>query len=286
MKKLAAAVTGVLLIILITYLQDLSENQVQAGNETDEFEYEYYYNDTDNGADNMNSISQTDISETGSPGADIPYDSRSNEAIDTRSDSITVFVNKEYSLPKDYVPDNLVMTNVKFYSCGTTEKRYMRKEAAKALEKMFEDASDDGIILYGVSGYRSYSRQKEIYNENVGSRGRTETNKVSATPGHSEHQTGLAIDISSSAMNGELLEEFGRSKEGLWVAEHCAKYGFIIRYPKDKENITGYSYEPWHIRYIGKKTAKYIMKNNITMEEYYGYTPSSGDAGEIVSDIQ
>lgn len=276
MKKLAAAVTGILLILLITGLQDLSENQVRAGNESDEFEYEYYYNDTDNGEDVMDSISPT-----GNPAA-----GNGAGAINTAPDSIKVFVNKEYSLPKDYVPDNLIMPDIKFYSYDVPDKRYMRKEAAQALEKMFDAALDDGITLYGVSGYRSYARQKEIYNSNVLARGKDETNKVSASPGHSEHQTGLAIDISSYALKGSLSEEFGTSVEGLWVAKHCAKYGFIIRYPKNRENITGYSYEPWHIRYVGKKTAKYIMKNGITLEEYYGYIPSKSSKDEIISDAQ
>lgn len=276
MKKLAAAVTGVLFIILIASLQGLSENQVRAGNETDEFEYEYYYNDTDNEVDVMDNISPTNI-----PAAD-----NDTKTINTSPDSIMVFVNKEYSLPEDYVPDNLVMPDIKFYSYDVPDKRYMRKEASEALEKMFNDALKDGITLYGVSGYRSYSRQKEIYNNNVLARGKDETNKVSASPGHSEHQTGLAIDISSSALNGTLSEEFGKSEEGLWVAGHCAKYGFIIRYPKNKENITGYSYEPWHIRYVGKKNAKYIMRNKITLEEYYGYIPSKGSKDEIISDAQ
>ncbi len=276
MKKLAAAITGILLIALIAGLQGLSENQVRAGNETDEFEYEYYYNETEN-------ENEDDVMDSTSPSETAPKEDAA-KAIDTAPDSIMVFVNKEYPLPKDYVPDNLVMPDIRFYSYDVPDKRYMRKEAAKALEDMFNAAAEDGITLYGVSGYRSYARQREIYNNNVLARGKDETNKVSASPGHSEHQTGLAIDISSADLRGTLSEEFGSSKEGLWVAAHCAKYGFIIRYPKDKEHITGYSYEPWHIRYVGKKNAKRITKAGVTLEEYYGYTPSENADDKIISD--
>ena len=89
--------------------------------------------------------------------------------------------------------------------------------------------------------------------------------------GTSEHQTGLAIDISCPTMNGILTDKFGETKEGKWVAENSYKYGFIVRYPKNKSNITGYGYEPWHIRYVGTELAKYLFDNNITLDEYYDY---------------
>lgn len=133
-------------------------------------------------------------------------------------------------------------------------------------------AEKKGIKLYGVSGYRSYTRQKEIYDRNVATRGKAATDAVSAIPGSSEHQTGLTIDVSAQSVSYRLDQSFGDTKEGKWLAKHCHEYGFIIRYPYGKEKITGYSYEPWHIRYVGTTVASYLYKNNLTLEEYYGIT--------------
>lgn len=137
---------------------------------------------------------------------------------------------------------------------------------------MFAGAKKKGYTLKGVSAYRSYERQKQIYDNNVRSRGTTQTDKVSAVPGSSEHQTGLSIDVSSDSVGCSIETSFGSTKEGKWLEKNCYKYGFIIRYPKDKTKITGYSYEPWHIRYVGKNLAKYLYKNNLTLEEYYKIT--------------
>jgi hypothetical protein len=108
--------------------------------------------------------------------------------------------------------------------------------------------------------------------------------KYSATPGYSEHQTGLAIDVSAKSVNNRLDESFGDSVEGIWLATHAQEYGFIIRYPKDKSDITGYSYEPWHIRYVGKPLAKYIYENNLCLEEYFNFTPSMDYTDQISYD--
>lgn len=205
-------------------------------------------------------------------------------SLDIEPDSISVFVNKEYALPESYIPENLVIPNIRFYGGGDNEKNKLRQEAAESLEKMFDEAMDDNIVLYGVSGYRSYARQKEIYDKNVRMRGSRATNKVSAAPGHSEHQTGLAMDISSKSLGGALTESFGDTPEGQWVAENCYQYGFIIRYPENTEQITGYSYEPWHLRYVGNEIAEYIHKENITLEEYYGYTLDEYYLDNIISD--
>lgn len=204
--------------------------------------------------------------------------------LDIEPDSISVFVNKEYALPESYIPENLVVPNIKFYGGGNNDKNKLRQEAAEALEKMFCEALDDDIVLYGVSGYRSYARQKEIYDKNVRMRGSQATNKVSAAPGHSEHQTGLAMDISSKSIGGALTERFGETPEGKWVAENSYQYGFIIRYPKNGEQITGYSYEPWHLRYVGTEISEYIHNENITLEEYYGYTLDEYYLDNIISD--
>lgn len=191
--------------------------------------------------------------------------------LDTIPSSITVLVNRDYLLPSSYIPSHLVEPDVPFSFGYMAEKRLMRKVAARALEKMFRAAKKEKKIeLYGVSGYRSYNRQREIYIRNVALRGRMATDAVSATPGSSEHQTGLTIDISAKSVDCALIPAFGDTREGRWVARNAHKYGYIVRYPEGKSKITGYHYEPWHIRYVGVRTATYLYKKNLSLEEYYG----------------
>ena len=193
--------------------------------------------------------------------------------VDTNPNSYSVLVNREYPMPEDYVPEDLTIPDVGYSYSGIYEKSYMRQAAADALEKMFAAAKKKKKYkLKVVSAYRSYARQKVIYNHNVKTRGTKATDLVSATPGCSEHQTGLAIDVSSDTVDCEIEESFAKCPEGKWLAKNCHKYGFIIRYPKGKSDITGYSYEPWHIRYVGVNLAKYLYKNNYTLEEYYKLT--------------
>ncbi|MDR0269218.1 M15 family metallopeptidase [Paenibacillus sp.] len=187
----------------------------------------------------------------------------------TNPEAMTVIVNKQRSLPDGYDPSDLVEPNVRFSFDGPHEKRHMRKEAADALEKLFAGAEADGIELRAVSGYRSYNRQKSIYDNNVRTKGEAYASRVSAVPGTSEHQTGLTIDVSSPSVKNELEEKFGDSREGKWLAEHAPDYGFVIRYPKGREDTTGYVYEPWHIRYIGTDLAPDVAKSGLTLEEYF-----------------
>jgi len=186
-------------------------------------------------------------------------------------DDILILVNKERNLPSDYKPSDLVIPNVRFSFEGEDQKKYMRKEAALALEELFREGEKEEIILYAVSGYRSYARQEILFNNRVERDGVEEANKLVARPGQSEHQTGLAMDVSSKSVLLSLDEDFGETKEGIWLKENAHRFGFIIRYLKDKENITGYSYEPWHVRYVGKDTAKEIYEKGITLEEYLGF---------------
>ncbi|MBC7960961.1 MAG: M15 family metallopeptidase, partial [Vallitaleaceae bacterium] len=128
---------------------------------------------------------------------------------------------------------------------------------------------DEGLNIYAVSGYRSYSKQETIYNGNVSSMGQVEANKVSAIPGQSEHQTGLSMDVSCQSSGFDLVTAFGETEEGQWLAAHAHEYGFIIRYPKDKTEITQYSYEPWHIRYVGVTLATELYEKDITLDQFY-----------------
>ncbi|MBY3619131.1 M15 family metallopeptidase [Acinetobacter sp. CUI P1] len=190
-------------------------------------------------------------------------------------DSIAVMVNKEYGLPENYKPTDLVYPEVRFTFKEKIEKRMMRKEAAEALEKLFAGAEEDGIYLAGVSAYRSKETQTRLFNRYVEKDGEELARTYSAVPGYSEHQTGLAIDVSGS--DGKCAAEscFGGTKEAEWLAQHATEYGYIIRFPEGKQDITGYKYEPWHIRYVGKDIAAYIADKGITLEEYYDVVPVS-----------
>jgi len=181
-------------------------------------------------------------------------------------------VNKKHALPEDYIPDDLVIPNVRFPFTEELPKKQMREIAADALEEMFAAADEEGLDLFAQSGYRSYERQDIIFATNVQEDGEKAANKYSARPGESEHQTGLTMDVTSPDVDYQLIEKFGDTDEGKWIQENAQSYGFIIRYPEGKEKITKYQYEPWHLRYVGKKAAKKIMSEGITLEEYLGAT--------------
>jgi len=183
---------------------------------------------------------------------------------------ITVLVNKVYRLPADYRPADLVVPNVAFIFKEADDKRLMRKEAAQALESMFAAAKQGGIHLAGVSGFRSYETQKNLFEYYVKVQGEETARRYSAEPGHSEHQTGLTMDVSGSTGQCAADDCFAGTAEAEWLAKHAHEYGFIIRYPKGKEAITGYAYEPWHLRYVGTALSKQIAAKGVTMEEHYG----------------
>ncbi|GAA0604260.1 hypothetical protein GCM10009001_21800 [Virgibacillus siamensis] len=194
-----------------------------------------------------------------------------NKKVVTNPHEVLELVNKEHSLPDGFKPKNLVVPDVNFPFDGFHEKKQMRKVAANALEKLFHAANDQaGLELFAQSGYRSYDRQDAIFASNVEAYGEEAANNVSARPGESEHQTGLTMDVTSPDVGFHLNTDFGKTDEGQWLKEHAAEYGFIIRYPKDKETITKYQYEPWHLRYVGEKAATEIMKKGITLEEFLG----------------
>jgi len=177
---------------------------------------------------------------------------------------IFILINKTYSLPKNYIPADLLKMTEKY---GDSTKM-IKKETYIAFKQMHDDAKRDGITLWITSAYRTYNYQKWLYDRSVNRNGRVYADRTVAQPGFSEHQTGLAIDI-VSARGKSLTVEFEKTKQFEWLSSHAHKYGFILRYPKDKENITGYRYEPWHYRYLGVEIATKIRKSNLTYEEYY-----------------
>ncbi|WP_165767919.1 D-alanyl-D-alanine carboxypeptidase family protein [Virgibacillus indicus] len=207
------------------------------------------------------------------PGAGLPRETEAS----TTNDGVNILfnpydqlalVNKQHALPADYVPEDLVVPDILFPFNEDLPKKKMRKVAAVALEKLFQSADEAGLKLYAQSGYRSYDTQVMLFNSYAEKNGEEAANLFSAHPGESEHQSGLTMDVTSSDVDFMLTEDFGETDEGKWLVEHAAEYGFIIRYPKGKEDITEYQYEPWHLRYVGTKAAKAIMSEEITLEEY------------------
>ena len=177
-----------------------------------------------------------------------------------------VLINKDNRLDKSYVPSNLKKSEAKFLEY--VQDNNLESATSNAAKKMFDAAAQDGISLIGVSGYRSYSLQKRLYETRVRENGEEKTRAYTAEAGASEHQSGLAIDILCNEYQ-TLDEDFENTDAFRWLTENCYKYGFILRYLKGKEDITGYNYEPWHFRYIGnEEVAEDIMNRGLTFEEY------------------
>lgn len=174
---------------------------------------------------------------------------------------INILVNKHNYLKEDYVPENLKSLS----STYALSNMKMVEEAANAFESLSKDASKENYKVIAMSTYRSYEYQVDLYNKYVKSDGKDAADTYSGRPGNSEHQTGLAVDVYNQT---ETYTNFEKTKEYNWMQENAYKYGFILRFPKDKENETGYEFESWHYRYVGKDIAKYIHKHNITLEEY------------------
>ena len=182
----------------------------------------------------------------------VKEEKKTNEPIIEQKNGMTyvngiLLVNKTYGLPKDYDPK-------------------VNKEAEKMLKQMQKDASVLGLDLPLISGYRSYKKQSELYNSYVKLDGEKKASTYSAKPGHSEHQTGLAFDI------GSVDDSFKNTMEAKWIEENAHLYGFIVRYPNGKTDITGYIYEPWHVRYLGIDIATKVKESNLSLEEYLGLT--------------
>lgn len=203
-------------------------------------------------AENPSVFATVNVTVNEAPVAPVTPNAPTEPTIPTEEAGLTyidgiLIVNKTYPLPSTYAPG-------------------WETEATPYLWKMIEGAKKDGITLWMKSGYRSYNDQKYIYNNYVARDGQAEADTYSARPGHSEHQTGLAYDLNSTS------NDFAGTPEAKWIEENCYKYGFILRYPKGKEHITGYIYEPWHVRYVGIDKAKEIYESGLCLEEFYNIT--------------
>lgn len=175
-------------------------------------------------------------------------------------------LNKENALPPDCEPDDLVPIPAERTAVGT---QYMRVAARDALLELMEAAAEDGVDLYAVSAYRSYEGQVAAYNSNLAACGgdRACADRISAHPGHSEHQLGTTVDVSSPSA-GFGLESFVGTEEAAWLEANAWRFGFVVSYPEGKEHITGYAYEPWHIRWIGREEARRVHESGLTLHEY------------------
>ncbi len=193
-------------------------------------------------------------------GIDNEFYTNTKEA--TNLNDFTILVNKYYYLKEDYEPNDLESIDIKYSRSGMK----LRKEAKDQFEAMAKDAEKEGLNLIVTSSYRGYDYQKKLYDDYVNTDGKEEADTYSARPGYSEHQTGLCVDIHNGK---EIYTNFHKTEEYKWMQKNAHKYGFILRFPEDKVNLTGYQYESWHYRYVGQKIATYIHDNNLCLEEYY-----------------
>lgn len=175
-----------------------------------------------------------------------------------------MLVNKFNYLDENYAPDDIVKVSMQF-AYGDNE---IKKEVYEKFRSMYNGAKKEGLYLIITSSYRDYNFQKELWDSYANQKGDEWADSVSARAGYSEHQTGYTLDIVTYNAN---MSSFEKTDEFKWLQDNAYKYGFILRYPKDKEDITGYSYESWHYRYVGKDVATKIKKLGITFDEYYAY---------------
>jgi zinc D-Ala-D-Ala carboxypeptidase len=194
-----------------------------------------------------------------------PYTPQPTPAPTRAPNDLLRFAGKEFEpLPADYVPPDLTPLPAQM---SVPAGLQLRATAAQAYAAMWQAAREDGVYFVAVSTYRSYTDQVQVYANEVATFGQARADSESAQPGRSEHQLGLAIDLSTPAFGYALDETFARSPEGMWIAQHAADYGYVISYPEGKDAITGYRFEPWHIRYVGVAAARAIVASGATSTE-------------------
>ena len=239
---------------------DLSESNVNSSDKSESVE------DVNNKEVLLAKSKRKEMNNTFSSDADDLKNDEIEKLQDILNDELFILVNKNNKLAIDYEPNTLVDSDIAFeeyIDCKQLDER-----TSNAAKEMFNAALKENINLIAISGYRSYSVQENLYNSRVEVKGIEKTRQYTAEPGASEHQTGLAIDIVCNDYP-YLDEEFENTDAFKWLFNNCYKYGFILRYQKGKEDITGYNYEPWHFRYIGDvDIAKDIMERGICFEEF------------------
>jgi len=185
--------------------------------------------------------------------------------------SYLVLVNRCYRVSSEFSPEDLSPINVESVRILEGSHHLLRESAARAVEELFQAAEEDGVILVASSGYRSYAWQTHFHTNAVANHGLEEGRRISAVPGHSEHQLGLALDLSTRELDGALVQAFTSTPEGIWVNQNAHRFGFIISYPEGREEDTGFIYEPWHIRFVGVEAATEIFNAGQILEEFSWY---------------
>ena len=213
--------------------------------------------------------------QTEKPTEETPQEKKFDKALYSVDDpaSLWVVVNKKRPLrPANYVPADLTVPNIQLRSNITSDERQVRTAVAEALKSLAEAAKSESLTLTLESGYRSYNFQANLYNRYVNQQGQAVADTQSARAGYSEHQTGLGADLGGTTRPACNVEAcFAETPEGKWIAANVYKYGFIVRYPESKPDVTGYIYEPWHLRYVGNELATEMRdKGILTMEEFFG----------------
>ncbi len=256
MKRLLSVILGILLVLLGIGLFGL----LKRGNHSETAEPEPTAEITESDA-SAEPTEEPVIEETPKPTID--------PSVFTDTDSLLVVANKKHRLPEGYVPADLVTPEITQVQACT-----MRAPAAEAIKAMAEAAAAEGVTLKISSAYRGEDYQRQLYNGYVNSYGTETADTISSRPGYSDHQTGLAADFveQDGSMNGiNFNQKFEECPSGVWLRDHAHEYGFIMRYPKGKQDITGYAYEPWHFRYIGVEDATAIYETDVfcSFEEYF-----------------
>lgn len=274
MKKLITyLIIIIMLIASISYAVTINNNKQKASNKIENTEEKFikqmkkldYYKNKNKSRyisyyNNNKNLSATDIVTRINIGLDNAYYSKTK--ITPYHNKDYILVNKYIQMKDNYIPENLENLDTSYSRSGMK----LVKSAKIALEKMIDKAKKDGYTIRVISSYRSYNYQVNLYNKYKEEDGEEKADTYSARPGFSEHQTGLCIDVDDNKLN---YTDFDKSSSFNWMQENAHNYGYILRYPEDKTDITGYTYESWHYRYVGQKIATYIKKHNITFDEYY-----------------
>lgn len=219
-------------------------------------------NDYLNYKENKSELNYTDIVAIINVGAD--KDWYTEPKATNMEDEYLILVNKFNYMPEDYTPEDLVDMGLQYAFSG----KKIREEVYGAFKRLVRDAKKENLTIVANSTFRTYNYQENLYNNYKHSNGKEYADNYAARAGYSEHQTGLAIDVSTL---NSTMDNFEDTEEFIWLQEHAHEYGFILRYPKDKEFITGYNYESWHYRYVGIEVATKIKELGITFDEYYAY---------------
>ena len=264
MKKLIILIILIIILIFSIFYKSSKNNKIinknndlfkSVNNYNNKLKYRYYIYYKNN-----KNLKPEEVVTRVNIGLDKPF--YTNTKPSPYLNKIYILVNKYLYLNKNYIPNNLVELDTQY----SKEGMKLVKEAKDMFEKMYNDAKNEGYNIRVMSSYRDYNYQYKLYNKYKNQSGKNLADTYSARAGYSEHQTGLCVDIDDKILS---YENFEQSNSYTWMKKNSYKYGFIERYPKGKEGITGYKYEPWHYRYVGTKIAKYINKNNITFDEYY-----------------